>query len=78
MEIRDVITLNDNNKYVIISKIEYEKNKYYYLVDINNAENLLFCYEDEGDLVKLNDAELIKKILPLFLEASKEIMNELV
>ena len=75
MEMRDVITLDDNNKYAIISKIDYEEKKYYYLVDINNVENLMFCYEDKGDLVKLNDAELIKKLLPLFLEAAKDILN---
>ena len=40
MEMRDVITLDDNNKYAIISKIDYEGKKYYYLVDINNPENL--------------------------------------
>lgn len=77
MEMRDVITLDDNNKYAIISKIDYQEKKYYYLVDINNPENLMFCYEDMGDLVKTNDAELIKKILPLFLEASRDILNEL-
>ena len=33
--------------------------------------------EKEVYLVKLNDAELIKKLLPLFLEASKDILNEL-
>lgn len=77
MEMRDIVTLDDNNKYAIISKINYEEKKYYYLVDINNPENLMFCYENKGDLVKLNDAELIKKLLPLFLEASKDILNEI-
>lgn len=37
----------------------------------------MFCYEDKGDIVKTNDAELIKKLLPLFLEASKDILNEI-
>jgi len=77
MEIRGVVTLDDNNKYAIVSKIDYEEKKYYYLVDINNVENLMFCYEDKGDLVKLNDAELIKKMLPLFLDASKDIIKKI-
>lgn len=76
MKIKDIITLDDNNKYVIISKIDYEERKYYYLVDIKNIENLMFCYEDRGDLVKLNNPDLIKKLLPLFLETSKDIINE--
>ena len=78
MEMRDIVVLDDNNKYAIISKIDYEQKKYYYLVDINNVENLMFCYEDKGDLVNINDAGLIKKLLPLFLEASKHIINEFI
>lgn len=69
-EIKDTLTLDDNNKYVITSKINYENKTYYYLVDRDNNDNLKFCYEDKGDLVELNDKELITKLLPLFYERS--------
>ena len=37
----------------------------------------MFCYEDNGDLVEVNDKELTAKLLPLFLEKSNNIINEL-
>ena len=74
MEIRDIITLDDNNKYVIASKVNDGGNNYYYLVDVNKPENLMFCYEDKEDLVELKDKELATKLLPLFYEASKDLL----
>ena len=74
MEIRDIITLDDNDKYVIASKVNYGGNNYYYLVDVNKPENLMFCYEGKEDLVELKDKELTTKLLPLFYEASKDLL----
>ena len=74
MEIKDIITLDDNNKYVIASKINYKGNNYYYLVDINKPQNLMFCYEDKDDLVELTDKELTTKLLPLFYNAAKDLL----
>ena len=51
MEIKDVLTLEDNNKYVVASKINYEGKEYYYLVDINNPSNLMFCYNENDTMV---------------------------
>ena len=68
MEIKDVLTLEDNNKYVVASKINYEGKEYYYLVDINNPSNLMFCYNENDTMVELDDKELTTKLLPLFFE----------
>ena len=75
MEIKDVVTLEDNNKYVVASKINYEGKEYYYLVDINNPSNLMFCYSENDTMVELDDKELTTKLLPLFYEACKDIIN---
>ena len=53
IEIRDIITLSDNNKYIVISKINYEEKNYYYLIDINDKKNIKFCYEDNNELVEV-------------------------
>lgn len=76
MNIRDIVTLDDDNEYAIASKVNYEGKIYYYLIDINKNDNLMFCYEDNNELVELIDKELATKLLPLFLEASKDIINE--
>lgn len=77
INIKDVVTLNDDNEYVVASKTNYEGKTYYYLVDINKPENLMFCYEDTNELVESIDKELNTKLLPLFYEASKHIANEI-
>lgn len=72
IDIRDILTLDDDNKYVVVSKINYNEKTYYYLIDKNVNSNIKFCYEDGGELVELDDKELTTKLLPQFLEASKE------
>lgn len=73
--IKDILTLDDKNDYVVVSKINYENKTYYYLVDINNNENLKFCYEDNNELVEIEDKELTTKLLPMFLKVSKEELS---
>ena len=40
MNIKDIITLNDNHKYQIISKTIYNETVNYYLVDIEDITNI--------------------------------------
>ena len=75
MKIKDVITLDDNNKYVITSKVNYKEINYYYLTNINNPDELLFCYEDNNDLVEITDKNITTKLLPLFFKASEDYFN---
>lgn len=77
MKIRDIITLDDNNKYLIVSKLYYNNKDYYYLVDINNPQNLLFCYEDKQNLVELTDRLLLNKLLPIFSMISNKYLKEI-
>ena len=75
MNLRDIITLNDNNQYIVVGKIDYEAKTYYYLVDINKNENLKYCYQDNDELVELNDSNLIKKLIPMFGRQALEELN---
>ena len=78
IDIKDIITLDDNNEYVVVSKVNYENKIYYYLVDMNKHENIMFCYEDSEELVELNNKELTTKLMPLFLESSKNVLEEFI
>lgn len=75
IEYQDIITLSDENKYVVASKGIYNNSKYAYLVDINDTENLKFVeIEKDGALSVLDsiiDEDLIKQLLPLFYNNSK-------
>ena len=71
INIKDTLTLDDNNEYVVVSKINsYDKN-YFYLIDKNDNSNVKFCYQDNDELVELNDKELVTRLLPLFVENAK-------
>lgn len=73
--LKDILTLDDKNDYLVVSKINYENKTYYYLVDINNNENLKFCYEENSELIEIEDKELTTKLLPMFLKVSKEELS---
>jgi len=72
VEIKDILVLSDDNSYVVVSKVIYENNTYYYLIDKDKNENLKFCVEkpENNSLLEVEDANLIQKLLPLFLKAS--------
>ncbi len=76
INIKDTLTLDDNNEYVVISKIYYDNKNYYYLLDKNNNDNFKFCYEDNDELVEIDDKELTTKLLPLFVEAAQKEVDE--
>ena len=71
IDIKDVITLDDDNEYVVVSKVEYEDKIYIYLLDKNTNTNVKFCYQDNDELVELNDKDLVTRLLPLFYETAK-------
>lgn len=76
IEYQDIITLSDENKYLVASKVSYNNSKYIYLVDINDNKNLKFAeIENDGVISELNvniDAELINNLVPLFYNNSKK------
>ena len=80
IEIKDVITLNDEEKYVVCSKVEYENNSYLYLINPINNEDIKFGMEKHRDgkifISELEDENLIRQLLPLFYNEAKDIINE--
>ena len=68
IDIKDIITLDDTNQYVVVSKALYNDETYFYIIDINNNENLkiLKLNKENDKLAEFNDENLIKTLLPLF------------
>ena len=71
INMKDTLTLDDNNEYVVVSKINDDDKNYFYLIDKNDNSNVKFCYQDNDELVELNDKELVTRLLPLFVENAK-------
>ena len=76
LEMTNLVTLSDDKEYVVTSKAEYEGKIYYYFVDINDNKNIKFLLEDGDELEEVDDDELVRKLLPLFLENVKQIVPE--
>ena len=72
IDIKDIITLSDDNEYVVASKASYQGKIYYYLIDKAKNENLKFCVEksENQSLIEVEDEALIQKLSPLFFEAA--------
>ena len=73
IDIKDVITLDDDKEYLVVSKSDYFNSKQYFsLVDINDNSNIKFGYLDNDEFVEINDQDLIKTLLPSFAENTKK------
>lgn len=64
IEIEDILTLDDDIKYIVISKTNIDGINYYYLIEDSDNPSTMFCYEDKDELVDITDAKTIKKIIP--------------
>ncbi len=72
MEITDILTLSDNNEYIIASKANYDYKIYLCLVDINNNKNVKFCYLDNDEVVIVKKENLSNVlVLKLLSEMTK-------
>ncbi len=74
IDIKDILTLSDNNRYVVANKVNYEGKTYLYLMDIDNNSNIKFCYLDNNQVVLCNN-DLDEKILLEFYKNTKSILN---
>lgn len=64
IEIEDILTLDDDKDYVVVSKTNVGGVNYYYLIEDSKNPSVMFCYEDKDELVDIIDAEKIKEIVP--------------
>ena len=78
IEIKDIITLNGNEKYVVCSMTEYEKNIYFYLINIIDYEDIKFgMLNRKGNktyITEIEDKALIQQLLPLLYKEAEHIM----
>lgn len=74
-----ILTLTDNNKYLVLSKVLYKNVNYLYLIDINDNTKFKICCEniDNNNISVsiINDNKLIEKLILLFTKDIKEILK---
>ena len=75
INVKDVVTLDDNKEYCVASKTIFEYNTYYFLVDLNDTKNIKICRESIENnsliLTEVEDTNLIQKLFFAFNESNK-------
>lgn len=64
---KDIITLSDDIKYIVVKKINYNDLFYYYIAEVENPTEVKFLYEDGNELVEIEDENHIKTLVDLML-----------
>ncbi len=80
ININDKVTLSNDRKYVVISKIEHEGVIYYYLVDEDSKTDIKICFENVANqsLIQIKNPEMIAELFPIFLKKSQEYIADLI
>ena len=77
IEIKDILTLDDNNEYIVVSKTLHNGGEYFFLTDLNQNNEfkiLKLNYESEK-LFIVTDERLVEKLMPLFFEETTKIID---
>ena len=80
IDIKDVITLSDDKRYIVASKTIYDGNTYYFLTEENNISNIKFSYttpDNEELFIESEDKEINTKLLPVFIREAKKAIPDL-
>lgn len=76
IEIDDILTLDNNKKYTVLSVVEYKEVTYLLLSNVNDNKDakILELNKEKGSLLEINDDKLYNILMNLFY---KELLNEL-
>ncbi len=68
----DILTLDNNIKYIVSAIIKHNNIDYYFLCEENNPRKYMFCYLKENKLIRVEDSKLIEL---LSLKIAKELFS---
>lgn len=76
IEIDDVLTLDNDKKYIVLSIVEYKEVTYLLLSNVNDNKDgkILELNKEKGSLLEINDDKLYSILMNLFY---KELIKEL-
>jgi len=77
LEVNKIVTLGNNEEYLIVDKVIYEDKEYYYVAEVNEDDTdikdnyKIVCATYKDDNIYLDEVlgeDKLKKILPLFVK----------
>ena len=77
INIQDIITLNDNREYVVVSKVLIQNKEYICIIDIIDHTNLKYAEIKKDHIIIINkdEKELLEILIPLFYKNSYNKIN---
>ena len=64
MEIGSILTLDDNNKYLVSNSADYEGKTYYLIVDVKDMNNFKIVFvTDIDELESVEDQSLLERLI---------------
>ncbi len=73
-EKESVLTLSDNNKYVVVDKYNDNNTTYVYLVDMDNNSNIIYGKLENDEIVEIDNVEELEKVVK---QVAKNIKDSL-
>ena len=68
----DILTLDDNIKYIVAAIVDHKDIKYYFLCEEKDPKKSMFCYLENNKLVKVEEEKLLEI---LKLKIAKELFS---
>lgn len=68
----DILTLDDDVRYIVASIIKHNDKDYYFLCEEKNPKSSMFCYLENNKLIKVDDKKLLEL---LTLKITKELFS---
>ncbi len=62
-----ILTLDNNEKYVIVCSCKYENTDYVYIVDLNDEQNTKICIYKDNTVIEVTDEDVLKTVEGLLL-----------
>lgn len=77
INIQDIIKLNDNNEYVVVSKVLIQNREYICIIDINDHTNMKYAEikKEYINIINESEKELLDILIPLFYKNSYNKIN---
>lgn len=77
LEFGDIVTLENDEEYLVASSCEYQSEIYIYLVNMKNSADCILAIVKNDELEQVIDVDVFNKVIPLILDnANEEILNE--
>lgn len=68
LEFGDIITLENEKKYLVVGTCNYNDKNYVYLVNTEEQTNVVLGIVENDDLQEVTDEEEFKQVMPLILD----------